>query len=52
MVGTNTRRQVGSAVPGVKQPVIYPHPQSWLLEAGGGREVGRHFLFLNLYCSD
>lgn len=52
VVGTNTGRQVGSPVPRVKQPIIYPHPQSWLLEAGGRREVGRHLLFLNLYCSD
>lgn len=52
MVGTNTGRQVGSPVPRVKEPIIYPCPQSWLLEAGGGREGKRHLLFLNLYCSD
>lgn len=52
MVGTNPGRQVGSPVPRVKQPIIYPHPQSWLLEAGGAREVKQHLLFLNLYCSD
>lgn len=52
MVGTNPGRQVGSPVPRVKQPIIYPHPQSRLLEAGGPREVKQHLLFLNLYCSD
>lgn len=44
-VGTKTGRQVGSPVPGVKQPIIYPHPQSGLLEAGGGREWGGIFYF-------
>lgn len=48
MVGSNPGRQVGSLVPRVKQPIIYPHPQSWLLEAGGAREVKQHLLFLNL----
>lgn len=48
VVGSNPGRQVGSLVPRVKQPIIYPHPQSWLLEAGGAREVKQHLLFLNL----
>lgn len=34
------------------ESVIYPHPQSWLLEVSGRRKVGRNLLFLNLYCSD
>lgn len=37
---------------GVMESVIYPHPQSWLLEVRGRRKVGRNLLFLNLYCSD
>lgn len=44
VIGISTGRQVGSPVPGVMQSVIYPHPQSWLLEVSG-REVGRKLLF-------